>query len=220
MGETINELNITEEAKFDYAFLKDLLVGDFGSDLPPNFRISQELVSEIELFLNTNKKVQGKYYLRLTHTDEFDQDLMLFITRGKLEENKQYWELKGITESSGWSEEAEENGIIRAWYETKVANITEKTDWVAEMYTYKIIDKLEEIYDIGGRDEYIGAREEVARKLSREQSDDRGQKEIPSRRVKYYLKKGNFSSGTADEIIGMLNRIADECRERADQQGI
>lgn len=212
---TIHKLNISEEAKFDYAFLFNMLVGDFGSDLPPNFRLDPQIVKEVETYLFHNRKVWYKHYLRLTYIDELtDRELMLFILQKNKDGILQNWELVGICDADSWNEDAEESGKIRAWYNTKIDKIPKEKDWVVEMYAYKMIDKLEEIYDIGGRDEYIAAREEVARELSKQQVASDWNKEIEPRRIKYFIKRGCFDSRTADEIIGLLDRIIDTCRER------
>lgn len=221
MEVTIHKLNISEEAKFDYAFLFNMLVGDFGSDLPPNFRLDPEIITETERYLFNNRKVWHKHYLRLTYIDEWTgRELMLFILQKNKDGILQNWELVGICDADSWNEDAEESGKIRAWYNTKISKMPKEKDWVVEMYAYKMIDKLEEIYDIGGKDEYIRAREEIARELSRKQSNDRGCQEIEPRRIKYYIKQGYFTSSTADEIIGLLDRIADEVRERVRDTGI
>ena len=79
---------------------------------------------------------------------------------------------------------------------------------------------LEEIYEIGGKDGYIFARERVAEKLSKQQIDDRGCKEIEPRRLKNFLKHEYFSSSTANEIVRLLDRIIDFIREGDGCQGL
>ena len=215
---TIHELIISEGAKFDYAFLYDKLVGDFGSDLPPNFRINKEIISETEMYLATNKKVRHKHYLRLKYIDEINyKELMLFIIRRKQINNIQKWELVGISLFEDWNEDLEECGQIRAWYETKIVDIPQERDWVLEKNTYKILDKLEEIRDVGEYEDYIEARERVARELSKPQGDGGRIAEIKPGRIKYHLKKGYYNSYTAIEIIRELDSIIDRCRTRVSE---
>lgn len=223
MEATIHKLIVSEEAKFDYAEMTNMLVGDFGDDLPPSFQIDLDITQQVELYITNNKKVWDKHYLRLTYIDEkADKTYMLFILRRNYDETEytQNWELVGICESKYWDEDMEECGQIRVWYNTKINNFKKERDWVLEMYTYKILDKLEEIYEIGGKDGYIFARERVAEKLSKQQIDDRGCKEVEPRRIKHFLKKEYFSSSTANEIIGLLDRIIDFIREGDGCQGL
>ena len=212
MEATIHELIISEGAKFDYAFLYDKLVGDFGSDLPPNFRVNKELVQETEVYLATNKRTRYKHYLRLKYIDEInDKELMLFIIRRKQIDKIQKWELVGISLFDDWNEDLEECGQIRAWYETKIVNMPQERDWVLEKNTYKILDKLEEIRDIGEYEDYIEARERVARELSKPQGDGGRITEVKPGRIKYQLKRGYYNSYTALEIIRQLDIIIDRC---------
>ena len=47
MGDyTINRIVVSEEAKFDYAFIFNMLVGEFGSDLPSQFRLDAKIQQE------------------------------------------------------------------------------------------------------------------------------------------------------------------------------
>ena len=125
----------------------------------------------------------------------------------------QYWELVGICDKEAWSEDLEESGQIRAWYETKIENIPEERDWLLIENTYKIIDKLEEIRDIGEYEDYIEARERVAEELSKPQIDGGGYSEVKPARIKQFLNKGYFNSNTAIEIIRLLDIIIDRCRK-------
>ena len=223
MEATIHKLIVSEEAKFDYAEMTNMLVGDFGDDLPPNFQIDTNIIEEVELYITNNRRVWYKHYLRLTYIDEnTGTTYMLFILRKNYDETEytQNWEVVGILESQYWDEDLEECGQIRAWYNTKINDLGKERDWVLEMYAYKILDKLEEIYEIGGKDGYIFARERVAEKLSKQQIDDRGCKEIEPRRLKNFLKHEYFSSSTANEIVRLLDRIIDFIREGDGCEGL
>lgn len=216
-----HELVITEEAKFDYADLFGMLVGDFGNDLPPYFNINPNIKEEVETYIKTRKSLWHKHYLRLTYlVEESDIDLMLFIKQGKVLENIQHWELVGICDKEAWNEDLEESGQIRAWYETKIVNIPEERDWLLVENTYKIIDKLEEIRDIGEYEDYIEARERVAEELSKPQIDGGGYSEVKPGRIKRFLEKGYYNSNTAIEIIRQLNIIIDRCRENLRRDSI
>ena len=121
--------------------------------------------------------------------------------------NKQIWELVGVCEKSDWTETAEENGYIRNWYQTKIVNIPKERDWVLQVYAKKILDRLERIREIGEYDDYIEARETIARELSKQQIDGIGAVEVSANRIKYHLKRKYYSSTTADEIIRQLDSI-------------
>ena len=193
-----HELVVTEEAKFDYADLFGMLVGDFGSDLPPYFNINPNIKEEVETYIKTRKCLWHKHYFRLTYlVEDSDIDLMLFIKQGKVIKNIQYWELVGICEKEAWTEDLEESGRIRAWYETKIKNIPEERDWLLIENTYKIIDKLEEVRDIGEYEDYIEARERIAEELSKPQIDGGGCSEVKPGRIKRFLEKGYYNSNTA-----------------------
>lgn len=216
-----HELVVTEEAKFDYADLFGMLVGDFGNDLPPYFNINPNIKEEVETYIKTRKGLWHKHYLRLTYlVEDSDIDLMLFIKQGKVIENIQHWGLVGICNKEDWSEELEESGRIRAWYETKIDNIPEERDWLLIENTYKIIDKLEEIRDVGEYEDYIEARERVAEELSKPQIDGGGYSEVKPGRIKRFLEKGYYNSNTAIEIIRQLNIIIDRCRENLRRDSI
>lgn len=207
-----HELIISEEAKFDYANLFGLLVGDFGSDLPPKFRIDTGIKEETESYLQNRKDLWNKQYLRLTYLMEDSEiDLMLFIKKRTVQANIQKWELIGICEKDCWNEELEEFGQIRLWYETKITDLPEERDWVLVENTRIILNKLEEIRDIGKYEDYIEARERIARELSKPQIDGVRNAEVKPRRIKQFLKRRYYSSNTAIEIIRQLDIIIDRC---------
>lgn len=219
--ETIHELFVSEEAKFDYAYINGMLVGDFGNELPPDFRIPLEIKEEIETYITIISKVKFKRYLRLTYIDEEnDVELMFFIIRRIMNGNKQIWELVGVCEKSAWTETAEENGYIRNWYQTKIVNIPKERDWVLQVYAKKILDRLERIREIGEYDDYIEARETIARELSKQQIDGVRNVEVNPNRVKYHIKKSYYTSTTADEIIRQLDSIINRYWKRVYYKGL
>lgn len=221
MEETTHELVISEEAKFDYAFINDLLVGDFGSDLPPRFRLDPQIKEETEVYITNQKRIWFKHYLRLTYLDEkTGKDLMLFILRREHQGNIQKWELVGICEKQYWSEDAEEYGMIRNWYNFKIDKLPKERDWVLIQYTYNILDKLEEIRDIGEYDDYIEAREIIARELSKQQIEGGRIVQVEPGRIKYFLKNKYYNSRTANEIIRQLDSLIDGIGARISEQSL
>jgi len=213
--ETIHKLIVSEEAKFDYANLFGLLVGEFGNDLPPDFQLPYKIQEETETYITNHRKLTAKHYLRLTYIiDELDVSLMLFIIKRHKEDTTQYWELVGICYEEDWNEELEECGEMRNWYNSKIKDIPTERDWVLVVTTHKILDKLEEIRDIGEYEDYIEARETIARQLSKPQIDGGGISEVEPGRIKHFLKKRYYNSDTAIKIIRQLDIIINRCGTR------
>ena len=219
--ETIHKLIVSEEAKFDYANLFGLLVGEFGNDLPPDFQLPYKIQEETETYITNHRKLTAKHYLRLTYIiDELNVSLMLFIIKRNKEEMTQKWELVGICPEEDWTEDLEECGEIRNWYKTKILDIPEERDWVLVENTHRILDRLEDIRDIGEYEDYIEARETIARELSKPQGDGGGVSEVEPGRIKQFLKKRYYNSNTAIEIIRQLDIIIDRCRTRIREQDL
>lgn len=202
-------VRITPEVRVDYSVIN---VEKLPSDA------LQDIKKEVEDYITYNIKAQNKHYFKLKYLDEFlNKELYVFIKKRMRLLNMQNWELVGVCECQDWNEELEENGRIRVWIDTKIENLPKKEkDWVVEMLVAKIIDKMEEIYDIGGREFYIEAREIIARELSRQYSDCDGNKEVEPKRIRYYLRKRGVNSTTADAILGQLNNLLEQARSRDD----
>lgn len=221
MEEEITHIaNITIEACYDYADTLGLLISkDEESFLPSNFSINR-VRKEIEDYITFNRRLHFKRYYKLKYILETGEQLYLFIRKGKRKDKQQIWDVVGICNCKDWNEDIEEIGGIKAWLDTKIDKLPKERDWVVEMYSNKILERLEDIYDYGGYDEYIRAREEVARKLSKQYCYDTRNREIEPRRVKSYLKKGYVDSKTANELLGQLDLMLEEARQRADSEGL
>lgn len=213
----IHNIIISEGAKFDYALIFNLLVGDFGSDLPPRFRLDKDIVNELEVYIENNKKVCNKGYFRATYIhEETGKELMLFVKRLNMISNHQMWELVGICEACDYDEDLEECGQIRAWYETKVACLPKEKDWVEELYRNKMLEYLDLIYDVGGRDGYIRSCEELIVQLSSEFKYDKIDR-LTTRGVKHFIRSKSWDTETANAIIGILDELLEREREEADK---
>ena len=57
----------------------------------------------------------------------------------------QYWDLKGVCEAADWSEEAEDDGLVRVWLETKIEDLPDEEDWAIRARVYKILKETESI---------------------------------------------------------------------------
>ena len=124
------------------------------------------------------------------------------------------WEVVGVCELDDYSEELEEIGQFRVWYDTKVENLSKK-DWVEELYRKKMLEILNLIYDIGGRDGYIRACQGLIEELSSKYEYDKIDR-ITVRGVKYFINSKHWDSKTANAIIEILNRLLEREREEAD----
>lgn len=212
----INRILVSAEAKFDYALIFNLLIGDFGSDLPPKFQIEKEIRDDLEIYIDLNRKLWNKNYFKATYIHEqTGKHLMFFIRKTHKFESMQIWHILGICEVDEYSEELEEIGQYRVWYDTKVDDLPRETDWVEKLYRNKMLEILNLIYDIGGRDGYIRACQGLIEELSSKYEYDKIDR-ITVRGVKYFIKSKHWDSETANAIIEILNRLLEREREEAD----
>ena len=80
-------------------------------------------------------------YFRADYFDEKSgKCLKLFVYRGMRLGVMQFWTLKGVCESADWSEEAEEDGLIRMWINTAFdAGGVGDDDWVVNHRVNQIL---------------------------------------------------------------------------------
>ena len=212
----IHQIGFSKEAKFDYAFIFNMLVGEFGSDLPSNFRLDNNIKKELEIYITQNKKVWHRNYFKTTFIQEENGNkLIFFIKKRQKLSIMQLWEVVGICDAEYYNEKLEECGQIRAWYETKVENLPYEYDWVEEKYRNKMLEQLDLIYDIGGRDGYIRCCEELIAELSNKFKQDKISK-LTVRRIKPFIKSKCWTTETANAIIGILDELYERERERSD----
>lgn len=144
----LHKLVVSAEAKFDYE--ESMVLGDIPE---------RDIVKEIEEHLSFKQqmnKLGNVKYLRLKYFDEKSVTmLMLFIYKRDRISINQVWELRGICEEECWSEDLEDDGIIRGWLKSEVEALTDEDDWVDEyriwveekieyQQAYKIVGTLEE----------------------------------------------------------------------------
>ena len=88
---------------------------------------------ECEKYIDNISGQNIGYYIRAKYYDETtDEMLMLFFYKGKTISRMQMWELAGICRADDWSEEMEEDGIIRHWLKSSLTP-KEETDWVWDL---------------------------------------------------------------------------------------
>lgn len=140
MAEVIHKLNIMPEAAFDLAYL---------SLAELNKRLLKAEVEEYISQIADSGKLSSAHYFRCDYLDEDSETrLKLFIYRGIKIGPMQYWDLKGVCKSIDWSEEAEDDGIIRLWLESKIEDLPNDEDWAVRTRVKNTIDKaLVDIFD-------------------------------------------------------------------------
>ena len=136
LTEVINKIIITAEAVFDYSEALGLGALD-----------KRGLKSEVEEYIdikNRNGRLLRENYFRCKYLDgESDRMLMLFIYRAERMSLMQNWLVMGICFAEDWTEDAEEDGLIRAWVETKITDLPDKDDWAVRTRTERIIKNTE-----------------------------------------------------------------------------
>jgi len=209
------KIKITYEAMFDYADLFNLFeVKNGESILPLGFNGKfQTMQKEVKEYLQFNKKLQNKCYFKIKYLTNCDKFVYLFIRKGVLEGKIQQWNIVGVCFCEDWTEDAEEEGRIKAWLDTMVENPIIEPDWVVEKYKNKIIDLLEAIWDESGREGYIRSCDELVNKLSTQQIEDRPRK-YTTKRIREYLTEKLTSSAVGDEVVRLLDELLELERQR------
>ena len=136
MAEVIHKLNITPEAAFDLS--ECLGLDKFNK---------RALKTETEEYLN-NLTVSGRLpwwgYFRCDYIDEDSgRRLKLFIYRGMRIGLMQYWDLTGVCEAADWTQDAEDDGLIRVWLESKIEDLPDEEDWAVRVRVNKILKETE-----------------------------------------------------------------------------
>ena len=148
----------TDEAVFDYEH--GLVTGEYPPaeydtdwrkpcmwDEPFFYFPKREVQAELEEFIQRHSTIKHKHYFKVRHHDEkIDEWLLLFVKRGKRVGATQNWTVVGICYEYDWCEDLEEEGIIRAWYETKITDLP-ATDWVEELRISQQIEAEEQEKD-------------------------------------------------------------------------
>lgn len=145
----INKVVITEEAKFDYEEV-------VARQPIPKTAIKNECELYIDNLQKGGRLLYG-YYFRAKYYDEnSDKMLMLFFYKGERFGKMQLWKLSGICEADDWTEEQEDDGQIRNWLKSKIADFEDRVDWVIELRLWEEM-KIEEMnaYGLAGLDKEV-----------------------------------------------------------------
>ena len=158
------EVIITKEAVFDYEHCleirerptNDQLMAEAGGDYLKFWditekyenptrtldkaRLRKDLKEYITHMVDSNRLLREHYFRVKWFDGNTDLMLMLFVYRDRLDASKQYWRLAGICKAEDWSQELEDDGIIRKWL--KPFELDEpKGDWVAEQQARAEVDR-------------------------------------------------------------------------------
>ena len=94
----------------------------------------RDIAIQVEDYLclrQADDKLRDVRYFKLKYyDDETDEMLMLFIRKDRALASMQMWLLVGLCKEEDWTEDLENEGIIRGWLESKVEYIPKVEDWV------------------------------------------------------------------------------------------
>jgi len=206
---------LTTEAKFDYATIFNKLeVIDGESFLPKRFKIPG-LEREVEDYIMFNKKLWYKPYFKVKYLDE-ESEQMLYVFIRKDFDIKENFGIVGICCAEDWDEDLEEMGAIKGWLDTQIDYLPYEEDWVEVRYRNKILELLDLIYDIGGRDGFIRCCEELVVELSDKYSESE-LNNFTARKIRRYIGGKTWGSETANELIELLDKLLERERENYDR---
>jgi len=136
MTEVIHKLNITAEAAFDIA-------DGLGLEQFDKRTLKAETEEYITL-MTASKRLPWWGYFRCDYIDEASgRRLKLFIYKGERFGLMQMWDLKGVCEVAEWTQDAEDDGLIRSWLETKITELPDEEDWVVGVRVREILTRTE-----------------------------------------------------------------------------
>jgi len=124
--EVIHKISITTEARFDVFECVGLEAFDWRT-----------FKSETEEYI-THQAKAGRIpwwgYFRADYIDEVSgRRLKLFFYKRSKIGLMQYWDLAGVCEADDWTQDAEDDGLIRAWLETKIDDLPDEDDWAVRV---------------------------------------------------------------------------------------
>lgn len=136
MAEVIHKLNITAEAVFDLTECLGLTRFD-----------KQTLKRETEEYITRQERTECIPWWDYFRCDYIDEDsgwrLKLFIYKRARLGLMQYWDLAGVCLAEEWTQEAEDDGLIRVWLQSKVEDIPDGEDEAVAVRVRKILRETE-----------------------------------------------------------------------------
>jgi len=134
MAIVIHKLNITAEAALDI---------NEGVGLPELDR--RKLKAEVEEYIfrmSASGRLPWWGYFRCDYIcEDSGAHLKLFIYKGWRVGFMQCWDLAGVCLAKDWSEEAEEDGLVRAWLQTKITDLDDTGhDWAVSARVWQVLN--------------------------------------------------------------------------------
>jgi len=132
MAIVIHKLNITAEASFD--------IHEIGLPHLDKRRLKAE-VEEYIFRMNASGRLPWWGYFRCDYLcEDSGKMLKLFIYRRERLLVMQHWDLAGVCEAKDWSLEAEEDGLVRAWLQTKITDLPDIDDWAVSARVWQVLN--------------------------------------------------------------------------------
>jgi len=154
---------------------------------------------QLELYIN-NMQSSGRLlydnYFRAKYYDEqIDEELMLFIYRGKRFKLIQTWEVRGICESKYWTDDLEYEGGVRDWLKCKL-DTDDETDWVLD---YRLQETNKKASDSKSEDEYKMVKELLKN---------------------YKINKARIAVSNKNDVASLLEKMVflDKCIDTLDKE--
>ena len=161
---TLHKVTFSEEAIFDYEhcmfvpkdyspYKPNMTADDWVSyeryELPiVIFKTKREIQLELEEYIQRHNRVKHQHYFKVRHWDDVLEDwILLFIRRGWKLSTMQNWTVVGICYEYDWNEDAEEDGLIRAWCDTKITDLKDEEDWAERLLARQEIAEMWEKLD-------------------------------------------------------------------------
>ena len=133
MAIVIHKLKITAEAAFDIIEVLSLPQLDR--------RKLKAAVEEYICLMRAAGRLPWWGYFRCDYIcEDSGVRLKLFIYKRARLGLMQHWELAGVCLSEDWSEEAEEDGLVRSWLLTKIADLADEEDWAVRARVWKVLN--------------------------------------------------------------------------------
>lgn len=197
MEQIIHRIVVTEEAAGDYA--------DLGGFILDRSDLARELAEYITI---RQFYERGVGYFRANCFDGgTDRMLMLFIYKAGRMGLMQFWEIRGICEAADWTEDAEYDGQVRAWINTRTMELPDDYDWAVGV-------RVREILQITNKTLYENVLQEVTNAFEHER-DKKDAEELAFLQSVYFDIRGRRGFGKKIE----RDRTGGRCVRRRKPKG-
>ena len=122
----IHKIAVTAEAKFDYE-------EGMGFARIPKIGIVKQVEEYLGLRQEDDKLNNVKYFKLKYYDNTTGEMLWLFIRKDKVFLSIQTWILVGLCKEEDWTEELENDGVVRGWLKSNVEELSDEEDWVENL---------------------------------------------------------------------------------------